>query len=174
MSLGRSSQLAGDTDRPLTGRHVLFAFVGLFAVVLAVNVVFISLAVSTFPGLDREDSYRIGLSYNQTLEASARQAALGWTARLGVAPDGRSVVVDLADRRQATIRGRTVVGRLARPAGAGTDIELAFVERAPGRYVAPLPATLPGNWIAEVTITPAEADVAEFRLKERLWLKPTQ
>ncbi|QLH39782.1 MAG: FixH family protein [Defluviicoccus sp.] len=57
-----------------------WTFVVGMLVVVAVNVVLITYAIGTFPGLDTEDAYRKGITYNQTLAAAHEQEARGWQA----------------------------------------------------------------------------------------------
>ena len=84
----------------LTGRHVLAITVSAFAVIIGVNVLLAVKAVSTFPGLEVENSYVAGQDFN---ERKAAQEALGWVmtpaydrGRMTLAftgPDGLPVTV---------------------------------------------------------------------------------
>ena len=65
-------------ERELTGRHVLFIFVGAFGTIIAVNLLLAYSAVSTFPGLEVKNSYVASQEFN---ERKAAQEALGWTVR---------------------------------------------------------------------------------------------
>ncbi|HYE44111.1 MAG TPA: FixH family protein, partial [Caulobacteraceae bacterium] len=64
------------------GRHVLFGVVGFFAVVIALDSLFVTWAVQTFPGEVSTRAYEDGLAYNRTLAARQEQKALGWTAKV--------------------------------------------------------------------------------------------
>ena len=59
----------------LTGKHVLVITVSAFAVIIGVNVLLAVKAVSTFPGLEVENSYVAGQGFN---ERKSAQEALGW------------------------------------------------------------------------------------------------
>jgi len=83
------------TGKEFTGRKMLLVTVGSFSIIIAVNLVLAFKAVSTFPGLEVENSYVA----SQTFDAERKaQLALGWKAsvayrdgafRLGlVGPDG--------------------------------------------------------------------------------------
>ena len=59
----------------LTGKHVFAITASAFAVIIGVNVLLAVKAVSTFPGLEVENSYVAGQDFN---ERKAAQLALGW------------------------------------------------------------------------------------------------
>lgn len=60
----------------LTGKHVLAITVSAFTLIIGVNILLAYKAVSTFPGLEVENSYVAGQGFN---ERKAAQEALGWT-----------------------------------------------------------------------------------------------
>ena len=62
--------------RELTGRHVLFGFVGAFSVIIAVNLTLAYQAVATFPGVEERHPYIASQKFDAT---RAAQLALGWT-----------------------------------------------------------------------------------------------
>lgn len=62
--------------RELTGRHVLAITVGAFGVIIGVNVTMAYQAISTFPGLEVENSYVASQDFDRD---RAAQKALGWT-----------------------------------------------------------------------------------------------
>ncbi len=71
----------GSSGFRITGWHVLAGMILFFSTIIAVNAVFISLAVQSFPGEDQRRSYVQGLEYNDVIAQRRAQAALGWTAR---------------------------------------------------------------------------------------------
>ena len=60
----------------LTGKHVLVITVSAFAVIIAVNLLLAYKAVSTFPGLEVQNSYVASQVFDTD---KAAQLALGWT-----------------------------------------------------------------------------------------------
>ena len=64
----------------LTGRHVLGVVVGFFAIVIALNIWFLTLAYRTFPGQVSETPYEDGVAFNRHLATQEAQARLGWEA----------------------------------------------------------------------------------------------
>jgi hypothetical protein len=121
------------THDPRRGRWIPWAFAGGMLTVVAVNAVLVVASVSTFPGLTVGRAYDRGRAYNAVLEEAARQDALGWTARVALAPWRR------AGRRGRRSRGPAGAGPadgvLLRPAEGAT---LPWRDRAPA----------PGRWQA--------------------------
>lgn len=157
--------------KPLTGRHVLYAMVGFFAVIMAVNAVFLYFAVRSHPGLTTEDAYRKGLSYNDTIERAADQRRLGWRPKFVVAPQGdgpRVMTLTILDAKSHPVLGLVIAARFRRPVDDDADLTVTFSERAPGVYVGQ--ADLPnGSWNARVTARRGGKSL--YRLDRKLWLK---
>ncbi|MBU2136561.1 MAG: FixH family protein, partial [Alphaproteobacteria bacterium] len=102
----------------IRGWHVLVAMVLFFGVITAVNAVFISAALRTYPGEVSVTPYEDGLAYNAKLARQAAQARLGWRAAAGAEP--QAVAVRIVDAEGAPVRGLSFSGKLQRPAtGAG-------------------------------------------------------
>jgi nitrogen fixation protein FixH len=158
--------------REITGRHVLFALVAFFLCVTAVNAIFISYAVKSFPGQTDEKPYLRGLRYNEALAEKAVQDALQWSAEITEARLlGESGVFALTFRRAdgSPVYGLVVEGVLERPAHAGEDIALAFAEGVDGVYRASHESVGAGVWDLKARAT--RADGARFDLAKRLVLK---
>jgi nitrogen fixation protein FixH len=154
------------------GRHVLFILIGFFGAMLAVNGIFIYLAVSTFNGLE-SDAYQKGLHYNDRIDAAGRQAALGWSHKLTLEPDG-TVLVSVKDGLGAPVSGLSIAGEITRPVADRFTSTLAFRENVAGTYLASAASLQPGNWIVSLKATRAGSHSGEtaYQIKERLWLKP--
>jgi len=167
------------TVRPkgnLRGWQVLAILAGFFGLVFAVNGVMATLAVTTFSGLDGEDSYRRGLDYNATLAEAEQQAQLGWQSKLDFTASGHEVEIALSDKTGAPVSGLTVTGILGRGATSQFDRNLQFQERSPGDYVAQAGTVPNGSWTValEARAVAGERSGQIYRLKERLWLKTPQ
>lgn len=99
--------------RELTGKHVLGIFGAAFGVIITVNLVLAYSAVSTFPGLEVQNSY---VASQQFDERKAAQEALEWTVRAShsagiltlAVTDGEGAPVELADL-EATVGRATHV-----------------------------------------------------------------
>jgi len=156
----------------LTGRHVLIGILAFFGVTFAVNAVFLTQALRTFPGEETEKSYLQGLEYNDVLAARAAQAELGWSARLVRASRNDDItVIELAytGADGAPLRGLSLSGSLRRPADAKLDRDLAFRPAGDGVYRAETEAVAPGLW--EVQTVAKDAFGAQFEVEARLTLE---
>lgn len=132
-------------------------FVAGMLVVIAVNIVLITSAIDTFPGLRTENAYGKGLKYNETLAAVEAQQRLGWRSDVSVAPtasDGEerrvSVTAILLDGDGRPLPGLTARALISRPTVKGYDVEVPLEERGEGRYVAETTLPLPGLWDVRV------------------------
>lgn len=157
----------------LTGRHVLTIFCAFFAVVFAVNAYFVFVALSTHSGVVANEPYRKGLKYNERIEASDRQAKLGWSEQLTFSSDHTRLVASLLDRTGEPVRGLTLSAVLGRPATIREDQTLRFEETAPGRYEAIISIADEGTFVAsfEAVDPRRQEDGIVFRGRQRLWLK---
>ena len=164
--------MSASVERRITGRQMLCAVLGFFAVVIAVNVIFVVLALESWTGLSTEDAYRRGLAYNETLSQAEAQRALGWRARVALEPlaDGQArLSAVFVDSAGTPVVGLAVSGELRRPTNAGADRTIALSPEAPGRYGVDLPLLLRGQWDAHLR---AEShDGKTFIVEDRLWLK---
>ncbi|MEN9874292.1 MAG: hypothetical protein RL186_1189 [Pseudomonadota bacterium] len=155
----------------LTGWHVLAMFGGLFGVMLAVNVLFVVLALKTFSG-ETDHAYINGLKFNETLAARARQNALGWNMALGLErPVGGGAVLEarLTDKQGAPLVGAAMTGALARTTENKDDRALVFVEVGPGIYRANITDLRPGRW--RFAATARIAGAPEFSTETTLSLR---
>lgn len=130
--------------RELTGRKVLAIIVSAFAVIIGVNILLAVKAVSTFPGLDVENSYVASQDFNAEKRA---QLALGWTLTHGYA-DGK-LTLAFRDRAGAPVKVRDVTATVGRPTETANDITPDFTY-ADGIYSAPA-GLAPGKWMILLT-----------------------
>lgn len=152
-------------------------FVGGMALVIAVNVVLVVLAVTTFPGLDTEDHYERGIAYNEALAGAREQTALGWSADIryegggAAAASGAHVgqlVVTLRDKLGNPLTGLDVDVRLVRPTHDGFDTRATLIRRGDGAYASPLSLPLAGQWDAYLV---ARKNGTTFQESHRLFVK---
>lgn len=166
----RSDSDPRSTVRP-AGRWIPWVFVGLFGVVLVANGTMIAVALSTFTGMETVSAYKKGLSYNERLDAAARQEALGWQTSLDAKADdaGRTAVVfALWDEKDAPIAAADVRARVDRPLQDGLDQTIVFEETSSGRYAASVDLPLKGQW--EVALT-ADVRGQRYHLTERIQVR---
>lgn len=164
-----------ESERSLTGKHVLLMLVGFFLVIIVVNIVFIFYAIDSFRGEDVKKSYRQGLNYNATLQMREAQAASGWTADVNVQDITRTtaeatagqqqVIVKVSDAEGQIVKGLVMEGRLRHPVDTAKDIPLTFM---PGNLNRANMPKLNGRWTLEAE---AAHDGEVFRLRRDLFFK---
>jgi nitrogen fixation protein FixH len=150
----------------LKGWHVLALLLAFFGAVLAVNVVFITKALHSYPGEYEPKSYAQGLKYNAILRDRDAQNALGWRAEAGLSPGANgaaAISIRLFDRAGAPIKGAHIEGVLRRPVDAHLDHALSFTEVSDGAYAAPAPPLAEGQWTLHAR---ARANGAHFDLQK--------
>jgi nitrogen fixation protein FixH len=158
----------------ITGRHVLFGILAFFGSIMTVNAVMMKLALSTHSGVVANEPYRKGLKYNERIEASERQADLGWRDEIKIANSGDKIAIDIRDKDGKAVSGLVIKATIGRPAAESDDLTVTLNESAAGQYDANISPRPAGNYIASIEATdPARAaDGVLYRSKERLWLKP--
>jgi nitrogen fixation protein FixH len=145
-------------QKELTGRHVLIMLVTFFGILIAVNVYFTVMAVSSFRGEDVKGSYRQGLEYNQTIAAREQQKALGWTVKANLLSDiqsDKTLIVQFKDSNDISINGLTIEGALRHPTDLQQDKAVTFEPKNDGRYEIDL-SGLNGQWQLRATATNGE------------------
>ncbi|GAB4367395.1 MAG: hypothetical protein Kow00114_26010 [Kiloniellaceae bacterium] len=172
MSHDRNTEEPGPGGPVIRGKHVLFAMLGMFGLVIAVNVVFVVLALDTFTGVTTANPFKEGLAYNQVLAARDAQRDLGWQGSVTAVPaaDGEdAITLTMTDRNGAPLSGLTLNGTLRRPTHEGVDQPLAWQEAAPGSYRTVVALPERGNW--DLVVSAEDGRNAPFEMKARLWLK---
>lgn len=121
---------------------MLGVMLGMFGLVIAVNVIMARYAITTFSGTVVDNSYVASQNYNRWLAEARAQDALGW-----------SIAANQDDTRRVEIEAKAPGGPLdgtvdaiaSHPLGRAPERALAFVRVGDGRYrsVAPLPV---GRW----------------------------
>lgn len=157
--------------REWTGRHILIALLVSFGAVLVINGYFVILAERTYPGEDVQHPYLQGLDYNRTLQAHARQTALGWHATISGTRDANgtaAITVTLTDKRGTPLSGVKLDGILRHPMDEERDRTIVFVAEGGGIYTGRIPHASPGSW--DVIVTNRAATGMPFRAERRIWL----
>ncbi len=140
----------------LTGRHVFAITAGAFSVIIGVNLFLAVKAVSTFPGLEVENSYVAGQGFN---DRKAAQEALGWTLVPAYA-DGR-VTLAFTDRDGVAVGVGDLQVLIGRTTTTAQDQWPMF---RPERdvYSAQVPLAR-GKWMVKVTARAADGTLFEQR-----------
>ncbi|MEQ1669762.1 MAG: FixH family protein [Hyphomicrobium sp.] len=162
------------TEFRITGRKVLVAMVGFFVTIAAVDGIMIYQAVSTFGGLETQDSYRKGLAYNRRIADGAAQEQLGWSQAASFDATAGSLVVTLKDRDGKPVEGMTLTATVGRPATNAYDRAVTLEDKGAGRYEVAVPGLANGTWTLDLSARASrnpEAAVV-FQSKARVW-KPS-
>jgi nitrogen fixation protein FixH len=140
----------------LTGKHVLAITVGAFAVIIAVNLTLAYQAVSTFPGLEVQNSYVASQGFN---DRKAAQEALGWT----MAPAYAAGRVDLAftDGNGAPVQVHALEVLIGRTTSTMDDARPDFV--AMGDVYSAKLELARGKWMVKVTAQSLDGTFFEQR-----------
>lgn len=152
-----------------------YIFVGVFLVVLAVNLIFMFSAIHTFSGLSTDQAYEKGLKYNEEIAAAKRQQQLGWTVGAEVmarapspaSPHGVDVLVTVKDANGQPVTGLAGDASFIRPAQSGHDSSVTMAEQGQGRYLIAATLPFPGQWDMEVVARRGEAS---YRFAQRVFL----
>jgi nitrogen fixation protein FixH len=140
----------------ITGRHVLFITVGAFGIIIAVNMVMAWKAISTFPGLEVENSYVASQEFDIR---RAAQEKLGWTVDHKY-ENGR-VKLAINDKAGHPVEVADLDVLIGRATEARDDVRPAFTYVG-GLYEAD--ATLgKGNWIVMLKATARDGTLFEQR-----------
>ena len=129
----------------LTGKHVLGISVGAFSIIIAVNFLMAFKAVSTFPGLEVENSYVASQTWDADMAA---QKALGWKLAEDYDAKAGELRLTFTDATGTPVQLAGLNVLVGRPTEASDDQTPSFVREA-GVYVAR--TTLgPGKWMLHV------------------------
>lgn len=146
----------------MTGRKVLIIAVSAFGVIITANLTLAFNAVSTFPGLEVDNSFVASQNFNQEL---AEQLALGWDVK--ARHEDGILTLSITDPEGQPVQ----VAHLDAVLGAATHVradkvpEFQFTD---GAYRAPVDIGT-GNW--NIRLHAVAADGTEFRQRVVLHLR---
>ncbi|MGV8988075.1 MAG: FixH family protein [Cypionkella sp.] len=132
--------------RPFTGRHMLVLTVSFFSVIIAVNAGLAYKAISTFPGLEVDDSYVASQTFDKEKTA---QEALQWHLKQGYDHAKRQLRLDFTDVAGQAVTLRDIDVLVGRPTEAAQDQHLVMQQGADGVYAAGTELPL-GKWMLQI------------------------
>ena len=135
------------SHRLFTGRKAALIIVAFFGVIIAVNGLMLTLAVSSFGGLVVGNSYVASQNFNADIAAARAQPIRGWT--LDLRTDAQTVSLVVRDADGSVLRNLDIVLTLARPTHERDTVTVPMREDLPGRYQGAV-VLAPGRWIATV------------------------
>lgn len=148
----------------ITGKKVLAIAVVCFGIIFAVNFWLAYSAVSTFPGLEVENSYVASQNWDKE---RAAQLALGWTLKPEYDADREQLRLTFTDRDGLPARITDVAVLVGRPTEAKDD-QTPKMQRDEGTFVAPVKLA-PGKWMLHVEARAADGTM--FRQRIDLFVK---
>lgn len=144
--------------KKFTGYHATAMIVAFFGVVIAVNLLMASFAVSTFGGTVVDNSYVASQKYNEWLEEARKQASYGWTVSNVVRVQDKASMTVL-DANNASLDGAAITATAIHPVGRADPVALDFVQDGTGAYISR--DVLPeGRWKLRITITHGNNEMA--------------
>ncbi|GEO15452.1 FixH family protein [Microvirga aerophila] len=157
------------SGRPLTGRMVLFCLLAFFGTILAMNVVLVRVALSSFGGVETDSSYKAGLAFKNDIAASQAQDARHWAVEASLRHEsgGTRVTVSTHDAEAHPLAGLSIEARLAHPTDKRRDVTIDLAETESGRFEGLADAPR-GQW--DLVIGLKRRDEQVFRSKSRITL----
>lgn len=139
----------GTIQKPLSGRTVLFIFVTFFGVILAVNSVFMTYAITTHSGVVTEKPYEKGLAHDKTLEKARNQPK--WQSHITF--ENGVLRWDLKDEKFVPIDSGNAKAFFMRPIKSGNDFNLTLDYKGNGIYEAQPDFPYIGAWNVKLDMT---------------------
>ncbi|MDT8316968.1 MAG: FixH family protein [bacterium] len=146
--------------------------IAMMAIIVTVNIIMITVAFKTSPGLVVDDYYEKGKNYNKSLEKMAAQKALGWDAHLS-SPEKIEVAektgfgLTIIDRSKSPLSVDKVEVFAFRPSDAAADFSAQMILKAEGEYGGDLLFPLPGVWDLIVNVVKADD---QFEITKRVFI----
>ena len=148
----------------------VIGWVSLVVIVVQVNIVMISLAFITSPGLVHEDYYEKGQDYEQNInKLSAQRNALAWSYTTDfpskpVMNKTAHYSFNLVDKYGVALIDANVLFSAYRPSDANADFKITMIETVSGRYEVNVTYPLKGMWQFTIAIT---SDTDEYSFTRR-------
>ena len=149
-------------------------FVAAFLVVVGVNGIMITIAVTTFTGLETKDHFEKGVKYDQAIAGAKAQEALGWSDAFAFTADASKphaglIDVKMTDKAGNAITGLDIKALVVRPVQDGYDTEVTLRHLGAGRYVGDIDVPLPGLW--EIRLLAYGPKNANYQAVHRITVK---
>ncbi len=132
----------------LTGAKVLVWLLGFFGAMVIANSFLVYFALSTFSGLDSQNSYETGLAFQRGIIKASAQNALGWKVDVAVTPAAGGMTTfsfAVHDKEGQAVDGLKPVITLNHAATSRLDQAVAVTETGNGTYAGATRA-IAGQW----------------------------
>ena len=141
----------------ITGKHVLGFSVGAFGIIIAVNLVMAYKAVTTFPGLEVENSYVASQEFDIRRDA---QEALGWEVEASYDRGRARLAFTDAEGRPVEVKDLSVLIGRTTEAKDDTTPSFVFVDNV---YQAEVPLNR-GYWMFKIKAHAQDGTLFEKRI----------
>ncbi len=155
---------ATNPDSSKNDKWIPYLLIPFFAVIFAVNGVFIYFALKTHTGVVSDEAYKEGLAYNQTLERAAENSP---NMQDDVTYANGQLTWTLRTHDGVAVTGAVAKARFIRAVQDGYDFEVILQNTGKGVYSAPIKAPLPGAWTVKLD---AKWDNQQYQNSKRLTL----
>ncbi len=140
------AELGAKPIRLFTGWHMLAVTLSFFGVIIAVNILLAYKAVSTFPGLEVNDSYVASQTFDQEKTA---QEALHWHLKQGYDRTRNQLSLNFTDMSGQPVTLKDIDVLIGRPTEAAQDQHPVMKQGADGIYVSDTVLPL-GKWMLQI------------------------
>jgi nitrogen fixation protein FixH len=157
--------------REVTGRMVLFSMIAFFAVIVTVNMIMATLAVTTFGGVETRNAYQAGLSFSREIASARAQAVRDWHVEAKLSPwtpDGVTIDVAPRDAQGRSIGAVDVAVTFIHPASRQQDIAATLSPVAASAYRGQAFVSR-GQW--DLVVEVARDGERLFRSKSRIQIR---
>lgn len=148
------------SGKELTGRKVLIITVSAFTVVIGVNLILAFQAISTFPGLEVDNSYVASQEFDGLRDA---QEALGWTAVADYDPEAKLFELRFTDAGGLPARVSEAAVTIGR-ATSRRDDRTPELDYRSGAFSAPMELG-PGYWTVRLEAWAEDGTLFRQRLE---------
>jgi nitrogen fixation protein FixH len=121
------------------GKKIFTIIIICFFTILSVNVFFLLMAISTFPGLEQSNAYVVGRKFN-ALEKG--QLSLGWKAKISA--DSNELSVRIVDRQDKLVTAKSMILTVGLSGSNKYDQHFALSKGALAEF--PIILIGPGKW----------------------------
>ena len=126
-------------------KRIPWYFVSFFVGLVILNVIFVSIAVDSYPGLVTTNAYEKGLAYNDMIDAKEKQDALGWHTDITFTEAGH-VRIFLQDKEGKAISDAVISAEIGRVINDDDDMALIMQEKGRGYYESRENFATKGQW----------------------------
>jgi nitrogen fixation protein FixH len=162
------------TGKSFGGSKFPYIIIIFFAIVVAINIIYIIVASDSWRGLAIKNSYKKGLNYNQTIAQAEKQKELGWKINYQYKSSAKNpkkgkFIFYITDEKNNIIKDIDIIIKFSRPVQEGYDFmtKSSFKNNS---YFIDVEFPMLGNWNANILAYIKNSD-KEYRIKRKFTIK---